>query len=200
MSIAWWWWAGGAGLIAVVVLAILLSGGGDDEGDSAPAGTDGEAAATSTATDSSSGGGSTAATGPADTGGDATNGEAPPSVEGIWEFIVSVTATSGVCAGEEDEAPGIDNVRIWQRSDGTYAVAGLGSTAEDEWDGHWEDGDFVFSGERDEDGGTTVAAFRMHFTDDGALIGDEDWSWSDNDGDCPTGASEVEAYYYGPLQ
>ena len=29
--------------------------------------------------------------------------------------------------------------------------------------------------------------------------GDEDWSWSDPDGECPSGKSEVDAYSYAPL-
>lgn len=193
--IAWWWWAGGAGLVAAVVAALLLSGGGDDGDEGVPASDNGGSQSVATATPAPSDG--TAASAPSATdAGPAVR----PGIEGIWEFIVKVTETSGACAGEEDEEPGIDNVTIRRADDGTYSVTGLGSTPDSEWAGWWEDDSFIFAGQRDEDGGVTDARFQMTMTEDGAFHGTEEWSWSSaSEGECPDGASDVEAYFYSPL-
>lgn len=192
-AVAWWWWAAGGGALIVVILAVVMLAGddADDAGDPNPRVQALTAETTASTGGSSSGGGTTA------TGTPISEGERP-DIEGIWEFVVNVTAASGVCEGEEDEAPGTGNVTIRRLDDGSYEVSGLGSTPGSAWNGWWEDDDFVFQGERDEDGGVTAAKFRMHF-EDGVFAGEEDWSWSDPNGDCPNGKSEVDAYFYGPL-
>jgi len=195
--IAWWWWAvGGGALIAAILVVVMLTG--DDADD---AGDPNERVQAPTPGATTTSGGSTATEAPtaSDSGGTSSNGDADaPDIEGVWEFIVNVTETSGVCAGEEDEPAGIDNVTIRRLDDGTYSVSGLGTTPASAWTGRWDGDQFVFNGEREEDGGTTVAEFFITFND-GMLRGTEDWSWSDADGDCPTGKSDVEAFFYAPL-
>jgi len=188
-GLAWWWFALAALAVGAIAF-VLLSGGGDDDGQPADASSaDSTAAATSAASVSE------ATSEPIAT----SDAGVSPTIEGIWEFIVNVTDASGACEGEEAEEPSVDNVSIRRRDDGGYAVTGLGSTPDDEWQGGWDGDRFVFHGERDEDDGVTVAEFTMAFDETGALVGVEEWTWSDNDGDCPDGRSEVEAYYDGPL-
>ena len=197
--IAWWWWAAVAGIAVVLVAVLLFGGGDDDEGSSVAASSDsggqqsGEASPASASDASSDGGTGSTASSDGDDPGDR------PAIEGVWEFIVAVTQTSGDCAGEETEQASVQNIRIRHRDGGGYAVTGFGSNPDDEWTGGWDGDRFVFNGERDEDGGRTVASFTMHFDEGGALVGYEDWSWSDAEGNCPTGKSDVEAYFYGPL-
>lgn len=195
--IAWWWWAAGGGaLIAALLVVVMLAG---DDADDAADPNERVQAPTPGATTTSGGSTATEAPTATDPGGSSSDRDADvPDIEGVWEFIVNVTATSGVCAGEEDEPPGIDNVTIRHLDDGTYSVSGLGTTPDSEWSGRWDGDQFVFNGERVEDGGTTVAEFFISFQD-GALRGTEDWSWSDADGECPTGKSDVEAFFYSPL-
>ncbi len=193
--IAWWWWVAGGGGVLVVVLALLLSVGGDDDADDP----DGRVQAP-TAESTAAPGGSTATPAAAATqpSGDAAASDGPPDIEGVWEFIVDVTETSGVCAGEEDEPPGIENVTIRRQPDGTYAVTGLEGEAGIPWRGGWDRNEFIINGEREEDGGTTVAEFTLTF-EDGAFRGTERWGWSGAEGECPSGRSEVEGFFYAPL-
>jgi hypothetical protein len=195
--IAWWWWAvGGGALIAAILVVVMLAG---DDADDQAAPNERVQAPTPGATNTSGGSTATEAPTASDSSGTASDPDADaPDIEGVWEFIVNVTETSGVCAGEEDESPGIDNVTIRRLDDGSYSVSGLGTTPDSEWTGRWDGDKFVFSGEREEDGGTTVAEFTMTF-EDSVFAGIEDWSWSDADGECPTGKSEVEAFFYSPL-
>ena len=201
--IAWWWWAVGGGAVALILIVVLFSG--DDDGGLDPnervqaptaiAGSGGSSGGTG------SGGGASATDTPAptDDDGSSSDGGEVPDIEGVWEFIVDVTETSGVCAGEEDESPQIENVTIRRQADGTYEVTGLEGESGIAWRGGWDGDEFVFNGERDEDGGITVAEFTITYND-GMLRGTEDWSWSSAaEGECPTGKSDVEAFFYAPL-
>jgi hypothetical protein len=190
-AIARWWFAG-AGL-AVVLIAVLLLGGGDDDDGGAPTDADASPDPTAGATTAS------AATGGTSEAAATSDAEVPPAIEGIWEFIVDVTEAHGVCEGEDAEEPSIDNVTIRRVDDGAYVVTGLGSGPDDEWEGGWDGDRFVFHGDRDEDDGVTVAEFSMAFDESGALTGVEQWTWSDDDSECPDGRSDVEAYFNGPL-
>ena len=192
-AVGWWWWVIGGGVLLLLVAALLVNlGGADEESDGGTA-----AAPTSPASGTETAAGSS----PTSTADAATPiADDRPDIEGVWEFIVDVTETDGVCAGEEDETPGIDNITIRRVDGNTYAVTGFGSTPDDEWSGGWDGDDFIFSGERDEDEGRTEARFIMRFTDGGALVGEEDWSWRGASGTCSDGKSTVDAFFYAPLE
>ena len=195
-AIAWWWWlVGGLAVAAIAVLLLLALGGGNGDDD----GTAGGDSVAATATPIFSGADATTAVTTAVSGEAASAAAGERDIEGVWEFIVDVTETNGACAGEENEDPGIDNVTIRRVGDNSYTVTGLGTTAEDEWTGRWDGDDFIFNGEREEDGGITVARFVIGFDDSGALTGAEDWTWSGSEGTCPDGKSTVEAFFYAPL-
>lgn len=203
--IAWWWWLAGGGGALVVVLALLLSIGGDDDADDPEGRVQAPTAESTAAPGGSTGGGSTAdgstatpaAEGTQPAGNAAASGE-QPDIEGVWEFIVDVTEASGACAGEEDEAPEITNVTIRRSPSGTYEITGLEGEGGIPWRGGWDGDEFLIIGDRAEDGGTTEAEFALRFVD-GALVGTEDWGWSDGSSSCPGGKSEVEAFFYSPL-
>ncbi len=187
---ALWWWL----LLLVLLLLLLFSFCRDDS-----PGQPDSAAATPAPTIAAP------TTVRATTAGTAGSTAAPPQqpdlgdgLEGTWDIEVTVTETSGVCAGEENEPAYVHTVTITRTGDTTFEVTGMGNPGE-AWAGSLAGDQLVFQGERDEDGGVTRALFTMTAHGDGTLTGTEKWSWeSTSDGSCPDGVSVAEAVFVGP--
>jgi len=134
---------------------------------------------------------STAAT-TAPTSAATTTEPAALDVSGEWSFVIDVTETSGVCAGEEDENVEPRLVTIRQEGD-ALTVTGL-NAGHPPWKGVISGSTVTFGGARDEDQGTTRASFTLTFdVETGTFTGAEAWSWEGQGQSCPTGASEVTA-------
>ena len=111
------------------------------------------------------------------------------NINGAWDFILVVTAENGVCSGESD-VPQQRQVTIEQ--DGPrIKVSGFGG-ADDAWLGVSVGSVHIFGGIRPEDGGITTSTIVMLLDDDGDSIrGQERWSWTGPEGECPDGESAI---------
>lgn len=201
----WLWFA--VGLLLLVLLFVVCAGDGEDEPvalttttttttTAAPAAAPTPATAPTTASVApiATPAPTTATPPPAPTPTEpTTTTEAGPiDVSGEWTFMIDVTETRGACAGEENEPVGQETVTISQDGD-ILTVTGLNGT-DPPWQGQIVDNTVTFQGERDEDGGRTVAFFALTVDDDGTrLTGIEEWTWSGPGGNCPDSLSTVTA-------
>jgi len=179
------WILFGAAILLVVVLLFVFSGGEEDAPAAAPPTSTAAPTTTAPTTPAST---SAPTTQPAST----TTEAGPIDVSGVWTFLIDVTEAKGTCSGEEDEKVEPNEVTI--RQDGvTLTVTGLNNT-DPPWQGEIVANSVTFAGERDEDGGRTIAAFTLTVDDAAAtLAGIEVWSWSGPGGGCADARSEVSA-------
>jgi hypothetical protein len=189
----WFWLA--AAILLLILLFVVCSGGGDDEPQAAaptttttPATTRAPAVApaiTPAPTQPPPPAASTRPPAPTTTEPAATTTEPGPiDVGGVWTFIIDVTETGGACAGEENEPVDPDTVTI-QQVGAVLTVTGLNGE-DPPWGGEIVDHQVTFAGERDEDGGRTIARFILTVDDDATqLTGIEEWTWSGPGGSCP---------------
>jgi len=120
-----------------------------------------------------------------------------PNIAGQWQWDVTVTFASGVCAGEEGPSPTRIIELTQQGNDVT--VSGFPNPAKiltgdvtfDNTTGKWI---VRLQGSYPEDTGTTTGEYTLELNNTfDEMTGDENWNWVGGGGSCPGSMSTVSA-------
>ena len=184
-------------LILLVLLILLLlwsrCGSGDEEGAVQSSTTQATAPTPTTTTTAPPTTGTTEA--PSTT----TTTVPEQTISGVWSVNVDVTVATVACEGEELDEFTPDTVTITQEG-ASFTLVGLGFPKDEQvWEGQIDGNLVTFSGVREEDEGTTTAAFILEVDFDSLTMqGIEEWTWEGPGGSCPGSESAVTATRIGP--